>query len=68
VSDTVRAADLPEGSTVATDRKAFIKNHPTLTAPWRGTDGGYHGDWSVQKALDAGAQVLRVGDGTDHQS
>ena len=57
----IKAADLPDGSVVADDNTAWIKNHPTVTAAWRGTDGGYAGNWLVDKALEKGAQVLRGG-------
>lgn len=59
------AAELPDGSVVANEKKAFIKNHPTPTAPWRGTDGGYHPNWSVDEALTNGATLLRRGTGEE---
>lgn len=59
------AAELPDGSVVADHRRAFIKNHPTATAAWRGTDGGYHGDWAVEEALANGARLLRRGTGEE---
>jgi hypothetical protein len=63
--EVATAADLPDGSIVATADKAYIKNHPTPDAPWRGTNGGRHGDWQVQEALQSGeATVVRIGDGT----
>lgn len=61
----ITAAELSDGSVVADHRRAFIKNHPTTTAAWRGTDGGYHGDWSVDEALANGAIVLRDGTGKE---
>lgn len=59
--DTVRAADLPDGSVVSADHTTYVKDHPSKTAAWRGTRGGHHGDWAVDKALTDGAQVLRIG-------
>lgn len=61
----ITAADLSDGSVVADADRAFIKNHPTPTAPWRGTDGGFHGNWAVDKALTGGAVVLRDGTGEE---
>ncbi len=63
--ETTRAADLPTGSVVFSERTTYVKDHPTDSAPWRGTRGGYHGDWEVDVALDAGAEILRVGRGGD---
>jgi hypothetical protein len=60
-----RAADLADGSVVADHRRAYIKTHPTSTAAWRGTDGGYHHDWTVDEALTNGAEVLRDGTGEE---
>jgi hypothetical protein len=60
-----RAADLPERSVVASEHHAYIKNHPTPTAPWRGTSGGYFADWKVDEELASGARVLRVGTGRE---
>lgn len=61
------AADLPDG-TIVVGREpqrrevAYIKNHPTKTASWRGTDGGFHGDWFVDELIANGtAVVLRHG-------
>lgn len=64
----ISAADLPDFSIVVGVRNVnhevvFIKNWPTATAGWRGSDGGYHPDWSVDEHLAAGGSVLRVGDG-----
>lgn len=64
MADSTRAADLPDRSVVATDSTAYIKTHPTATAPWRGTNGGYFADVWVDEALTAGGRVLRVGDRT----
>ena len=61
VTATVKAAALPDGSVVATDKHAFMKNHPTASSAWRGTDGSYAGDWYVDGLLEKGAQVLRQG-------
>jgi hypothetical protein len=59
------AADLPEGSVVATEGKAYVRatDGAPEGAPWRGTNGGYFGDWKVDEELANGAQVLRVGTG-----
>lgn len=57
----VRAADLPDGSVVADDHTAWIKNHPREWAQWRGTDGGYAPDEFIDSALADGAMVLRGG-------
>lgn len=62
---TSRAADLPDGSVVSAELTTFVKDHPTKTAQWRGTRGGYHGNWEVDVALDDGAEILRVGRGGD---
>lgn len=64
----MKAADLPDSTIVvgqaASGREVvYIKNHSSSTAPWRGTGGGYHGDWVIDDALEAGGTVLRVGDG-----
>lgn len=64
--DEVRnAADLPAGSVVASATVAYIKDHPTATAQWRGTNGGYFGDWKIDEELVASAEILRVGGGAD---
>ncbi len=57
----MNAADLPEGSVVANNKKAWIKTSPSNYSQWRGTSGGYYPDKLVQDAIDAGAKVLRVG-------
>jgi folate-dependent phosphoribosylglycinamide formyltransferase PurN len=58
VTATKEAADLPDGSVVATDVQAWVK-HGNL---WRGTgdDSGIWNHW-VQEELDRGAVVLREG-------
>ncbi len=61
----VRAADLPEGSIVATRNKVWIRNWPSRTAAWRCSDGGRYNDVVLQRDLDAYAEVhvLRLGYG-----
>jgi hypothetical protein len=59
------AADLPDESVVAGRTVAYIKNHPTATAQWRGTNGGFFGNWRIDEELAGGATVLRHGDGTE---
>ena len=64
-----RAADLPIGSVVADPTRVYLKggtDEPSL--PWTLMEGtsmyvNYASDEDVQDRLDAGAQVLRVGDG-----
>ncbi|MFD6565442.1 hypothetical protein [Micromonospora profundi] len=64
MADQTRAADLPGLSVVATDTNAYIKDRPTRTAQWRGTNGGYFADRHIDDLLGAGGgQVLRVGTG-----
>jgi hypothetical protein len=58
------AADLPDGSIVATHDAVYIKTNPTKWSAWRSTWGGYHSDRDVQDRLVEGATVLRIGDGT----
>lgn len=61
------ARDLPIGSIIATDRKAWIKRYDRIDGPyWIGT-----GAWEVQTTdtvmdgeLSDGAKIVRVGDGT----
>jgi hypothetical protein len=66
--DTATAAELPEGSVVATDRKAWIKVYPGSDAPWRSTSNlgvGVNNE-RVQHELDTGrGTVLRVGTGQE---
>jgi hypothetical protein len=57
----MKAADLPDGSIVANENKAFIKNRPTRDSQWRGTDGSYARDWFIDDLLAEGAVVLREG-------
>jgi hypothetical protein len=59
------AKDLPDLSVVANPTVAYIKNHPTATAQWRGTNGGYFGNWRIDEELACGATVLRHGDGSE---
>jgi hypothetical protein len=62
----VTAADLPEGSVVATPTIAWIMTHPGSDGPWRSTSelGGSVNDERVQLELDLGrATVLRYGTG-----
>lgn len=56
------AADLPDGSVVYSPRTTYVKDHPSSTAAWRGTRGGYHGDWEVDEALAKGAEIVRIGE------
>ncbi len=59
------AADLPDGSVVATNDKVWIKNNPSMYSPWRTTAGSFEDDRFVQDVLDSGrATVLRVGTST----
>ncbi|MBF9129507.1 hypothetical protein I0C86_11090 [Plantactinospora sp. S1510] len=62
MTDQIRAAHLPDGSVVSSAHTTYVKDHPSETAAWRGTRGGQHEDWEVDKALTGGAEVLRVGD------
>lgn len=65
----MNAADLPDNSIVVGPTSngrevVYIKNHPSKTAQWRGTDGGYHGNWAIDEALRYDeATILRVGVG-----
>lgn len=59
--DRLRAADLPDGSVVATESVAYIKTNPAAWAQWRGTDGGYWSDAAVDERLRQEGQVLRYG-------
>lgn len=61
VSNILCAADLPDGSVVAENNVVYIRNHPTRTAPWRGTNSGYFGDQHIDEVLAAGGTVLRYG-------
>lgn len=55
------AADLPDSSVVAWFNRVYVKDHPTKTAQWRATNGGYYSDEQVDECLVDGAAVLRVG-------
>lgn len=58
----VKAADLPDGSIIATRYEAFIKDWPRHDMPWTGTTNGAVPDWYIDTALEKrGAQVLREG-------
>ncbi|GAA0494040.1 hypothetical protein Ade02nite_20780 [Paractinoplanes deccanensis] len=58
----IKAADLPDGSVVANNKHAFIKTHPTRTAQWRGTNGGFFGDWYIDELFTEGkTTVVREG-------
>lgn len=60
--DKIRAADLPIGAIVATADKAWIRVHDEhQPVKWRNTDGRWCNGWTVDKALDEGAVVLRPG-------
>ncbi len=60
-----RAVDLPVGSVVATTEHAYIRADNSRHYPWRVTNGGRYSNHDIDEALAAGAQVLRVGDGTE---
>lgn len=61
-----RAADLPEGSVVATEQVAWIKEARFIDVPWTCSQRGeLVGNRDVDRALADGAQVLRVGTGTE---
>lgn len=65
---TPLAADLPVGSIVANGHTAWIKSSvsPNELGTWLGTgDEMPTYDWEPQEALNDGALVLRVGDGSD---
>ena len=59
-----RAADLSDGTVIATAEVAYIKNHPSRWSQWRGTNGGHLSDAHLDERLASGAQVLRIGDGS----
>lgn len=59
------AADLPDGSIVATWNLVFIKARPAEWGQWRSTNGRRVYDAHVDEKPAAGAQVLRVGTGKD---
>ncbi len=58
-----RAADLPEGSIVASRIKVWIKTFPSDYSDWRATTGAYEHNRYVDEALASGATVLRHGYG-----
>ncbi len=61
-----RAADLPVGSVVATATKAYVRTDLPNFYAWSISDSEWHvPDESVDRAIADGAQVLRVGDGSD---
>jgi hypothetical protein len=57
------AADLPDGSVVASTEHAFIKDHPDHDRQWSCTDGETANDEEIDRYLSLGATVLRVGTG-----
>jgi hypothetical protein len=59
VTATVKAADLPAGSVVATDREAWVKTYLRTDAPWVGSSD--KSDDQIDALLAAGAAVLREG-------
>jgi hypothetical protein len=68
VQDTERrAADLPQGSVVATTRHVWIKEDASSINPWAGyceTVRALSDDYIDDRLAD-GAEVLRVGSGTE---
>lgn len=60
---TKTAASLPDLSVVADDDTAWIKNHPSKTAQWRSSNGGYFSNRFMDDQLARGARVLREGNG-----
>lgn len=61
----LRAADLPVGSVVAGETESFITAERDATGEWYKTcSDDLWWDSEVQACIDAGAQVLRVGDGS----
>lgn len=65
----IAASDLPEGSVVATEDRAWIKKlRPrSAVAPvwWYSTGSGHVDDAGIDAELARGAQVLRVGAGQE---
>ncbi len=59
----MNAAELPEGSVVATEHTAWIRTDiPVGGSQWKSTNGSLVGDWKIDQALTVrGAKVLRVG-------
>jgi hypothetical protein len=60
---TIRAAELPDLSVVATRDRVWIRNHPTDIEQWRCVDGSRAADWLIDVLLGEEAVVLRIGDG-----
>lgn len=59
----VRAADLPEGSIVASRHHVYLKQGP---GAWSTNFGNYPtGDWAVEDSIVHGARVLRHGYGEE---
>lgn len=58
------AANLPQGSVVATDTIATFRIMDGIGFVWRGTDGKRYQDKHIDALLAAGATVLRVGPST----
>lgn len=65
-----RAEDLPRGTVVLIKRAAprrdvvLIKNDPSSSSQWRGTDGGYwHNVLVDEEAETPGSRVLMIGEG-----
>jgi hypothetical protein len=59
------AADLPDGSVVATTQQVWIKDHPDSDHQWSCSDGCPSDDADIDRYLELGLQVLRVGTGKD---
>ncbi len=57
----MNAADLPEGSVVATANFAYMKRDPWCDPPWESNSGARLSDSDMQDLLARGAKVLRVG-------
>jgi hypothetical protein len=63
---TVRAADLPEGSVVATTKRVWIKRRDRIDGPYWIAAEAYAfpvSNLAIDSELRHGADVLRVGDG-----
>ena len=64
MTDTVKAADLPEGSVVATTKFALFRVVDGVGSVWHSTKSGRrHNDEGVDQMLQHDAEVLRVGYG-----
>lgn len=61
--DDINAADLPEGSIVASQRTAWIRVLPGPGTVWHGTDSQRRDDRWIDHALVETATVLRHGYG-----